>query len=435
MSHFSDTTSSDSSQRRVAYFYDPDVGSYYYGEGHPMKPQRIKMAHQLIVGYDMYRQMDVYRPHKASEVEMSMFHARDYVSFLRTVTPDNIKDYPVHGKKFNVGEHTDCPVFEGLYELNESVAGATIDAAITLNEGLADIAINWSGGLHHAKRSEASGFCYVNDIVLGILELLKYHPRVLYIDIDVHHGDGVEEAFYLTPRVMTVSFHKFGDFFPGTGDITDIGENEGQFYSLNVPLDEGLNDEQFIDLFKVVISKTVETYRPGAIVLQCGADSLTRDRLGRFNLTLKGHAECVKICRGFGLPLMLLGGGGYTIRNVARCWAYETSVALNQPISGEIPANDFWLYYAPDFQLHLEPRKDLTNLNSEETLGKIKQQCLSNLEALEAAPGVDFAYVPQDLLRTIKLMAESSEKREMDSATGPRKTRKRLHAGELNEEK
>lgn len=93
------------------------------------------------------------------------------------------------------------------------------DAAARLNHGLCDIAINWAGGLHHAKKSEGSGFCYVNDIVLGILELLKYHPRVLYIDIDVHHGDGVEEAFYVTDRVMTVSFHKYGDFFPGTGDI------------------------------------------------------------------------------------------------------------------------------------------------------------------------------------------------------------------------
>jgi acetoin utilization deacetylase AcuC-like enzyme len=88
-----------------------------------------------------------------------------------------------------------------------------------LNHGLCDIAINWAGGLHHAKKAEASGFCYVNDIVLAILELLKYHARVLYIDIDIHHGDGVEEAFYTTDRVMTVSFHKFGDFFPGTGDL------------------------------------------------------------------------------------------------------------------------------------------------------------------------------------------------------------------------
>jgi len=108
---------------------------------------------------------------------------------------------------------------------------------------MSDICINWSGGLHHAKKEEASGFCYVNDIVLAILELLKYHNRVLYIDIDVHHGDGVEEAFYTTNRVMTVSFHRYGEnYFPGTGDLQDIGVGEGQFYSLNVPLKMYIDD-------------------------------------------------------------------------------------------------------------------------------------------------------------------------------------------------
>ena len=106
--------------------------------------------------------------------------------------------------------------------------------AIKLNHNQADIAINWAGGLHHAKKSEASGFCYCNDIVLGILELLKYHPRVVYIDIDIHHGDGVEEAFYTTNRVMTVSFHKYGEYFPGTGDSGDVGAAEGKNYAVNL---------------------------------------------------------------------------------------------------------------------------------------------------------------------------------------------------------
>ena len=106
--------------------------------------------------------------------------------------------------------------------------------SVKLNKGAADIAINWAGGLHHAKKSEASGFCYSNDIVLGILELLKQHKRVLYIDIDIHHGDGVEEAFYTTDRVLTVSFHKFGEYFPGTGDVKDVGANLGKYYSVNL---------------------------------------------------------------------------------------------------------------------------------------------------------------------------------------------------------
>lgn len=147
--------------------------------------------------------------------------------------------------------------------------------------------------------------------------------RVLYIDIDIHHGDGVEEAFYTTDRVMTVSFHKFGDYFPGTGDVRDVGYGKGKYYSLNVPLDDGIDDESYQSLFKPIMSKVMEVFQPGAVVLQCGADSLSGDRLGCFNLSVKGHAECVRFMRSFNVPLLLVGGGGYTIRNVARCWCYE----------------------------------------------------------------------------------------------------------------
>ena len=162
----------------------------------------------------------------------------------------------------------DCPVFDGLYEYCRLYTAGSIGGAVRLNEGTCDIAINWSGGLHHAKKSEASGFCYINDCVLGILELLKHHQRVVYIDIDVHHGDGVEEAFYLTDRVMTVSFHKYGDFFPGTGNIDDIGEREGKYYSVNVPLNDGITDEAYERVFKPVVDKVLEVYKPSAIVLQ-----------------------------------------------------------------------------------------------------------------------------------------------------------------------
>ena len=182
-----------------------------------MKPHRIRMTHNLLLNYGLYRKMEIYRPHKATQEEMTKFHSDDYIRFLRSIRPDNMSEYNKQMQRFNVGE--DCPVFDGLYEFCQLSGGGSVASAVKLNKQAADIAINWAGGLHHAKKSEASGFCYVNDIVLAILELLKYHQRVLYIDIDIHHGDGVEEAFYTTDRVMTVSFHKYGEYFPGTGDL------------------------------------------------------------------------------------------------------------------------------------------------------------------------------------------------------------------------
>lgn len=380
-------------KRRVSYFYSPDVGHFYYGPSHPMKPHRLKLAHHLVLSYGLYHQMDCYRPHPATIGEMTKFHSEDYINFLNKINPDNLRNFTTQMQKFNAGEYTDCPVFDGLFEFSGLSAGASIDGAVHLNSGKTDVAINWSGGLHHAKKSEASGFCYVNDIVLAILELLKVHARVLYIDIDVHHGDGVEEAFYCTDRVMTFSLHKYGDFFPGTGHSSDVGAKEGEGFSVNAPFTSGITDESYAKVFRPVMDKIMEIYRPGAIVLQCGADSLAGDRLGCFNMSLKGHAACVQYVKNFGVPLLVLGGGGYTIRNVARCWAYETSVLLDQSIPDEIPYNDYYEYYAPDFKLHLQP-EPRENLNTESSLEKVRVGLLTQLQGLQGAPSVQMHEVP-----------------------------------------
>ncbi|VDM93423.1 unnamed protein product, partial [Onchocerca ochengi] len=272
-------------------------------------------------------------------------------------------------------------------------------AAAKLNKKQADITINWMGGLHHAKKSEASGFCYTNDIVLAILELLKYHQRVLYVDIDVHHGDGVEEAFYTTDRVMTVSFHKFGEYFPGTGDVQDIGSGKGKYYAVNCPLHDGIDDETYQRIFRAVMEQVMLSYQPSAIVLQCGADSLVGDRLGCFNLSLKGHGKCVEFMKKFDLPLLLLGGGGYTIRNVARCWAYETSIALDVEISNELPYNDYFEYYSSDFKLHIVP-SNMINLNTPDHLQKMQSTIFEHLRHLPHAPGVQMQPINDGVIET-----------------------------------
>lgn len=372
-------------KRRVSYYYDGEIGNYYYGPGHPMKPHRIRMTHNLLVSYDMFDHMEVFQPRKLTHTEMARFHTDDYLNFLRLVSPDNMNDFMSQLHRFNVGE--DCPVFDGMYEFCQLSAGGSVGGAVQLNTGEADIVVNWSGGLHHAKKSEASGFCYVNDIVLAILELLKVHDRVLYIDIDIHHGDGVEEAFYTTDRVMCVSFHKYGDFFPGTGDLRDVGTDRGKYYSVNFPLRDGIDDFNYELCFTPVISKIMETFRPSAVVMQCGADSLSGDRLGCFNLSVKGHARTVEFVKSFGLPTLVLGGGGYTIRNVARCWSYETAVLLEKDIPDELPYNEYLEYFGPDYRLHYSPN-NMENTNSREYLETCKMRIFENLRHLPPAPSV-----------------------------------------------
>lgn len=366
----------------------------YFGQNHPMKPHRIIIAHNLILNYGLYQKMQCWKPFRASTEDMMQFHSKDYVHFLRTVKLMSSLNSDVKElmKRFCIGTGAlDCPIFEGMFDFTQISVGGSLAAAYKLNQQQADICINWSGGLHHAKKAEASGFCYINDIVLGILELLKYHKRVLYLDIDVHHGDGVEEAFFTTDRVMTVSFHRYGsDFFPGTGGFGDVGAGMGRNYSINVPLRLGIDDDAYESIYVPIMQKVMQVYQPDVIVLQLGADSLVGDRLGDFNLTIKGHGKCVSYMRSYNVPMILLGGGGYTVRNVSRCWTYETSVALDMELSNDLPFNDYFEYFGPEHKLHISPDTKMSNANTPEYLQKVTQHVFETLRSIDTAPSVQF---------------------------------------------
>ncbi|KAF3315653.1 histone deacetylase [Orbilia oligospora] len=392
-------TVKDNSKVKVSYHHNPAADEHHFGATHPMKPWRLTLTNQLVLGYGMHHLMDVYVPRRASEDELADFHSTDYLEFLRRVTPHNTDTFSSDMiTKYNIGD--DCPIFDGMYDFGSLYAGASLDGARKLINHQSDIAINWSGGLHHAKKSEASGFCYINDIVLAILQLLRHHPRVLYIDIDVHHGDGVEQAFWSTDRVMTLSFHKYDpkEFFPGTGGFDDIGAGNGKHYALNVPLKDGIDDNSYILLFKSISEAVLLSYRPSAIVLQCGADSLGCDRLGCFNLNIKAHGACVDFIKSFNLPLLVLGGGGYTPRNVSRLWAYETGLCLNLELDNKLPASQYADWWKPDYTLHpdLATTKH-ENKNTRKHLELARQKVLEQLRYLKGAPSVQMQEIPPDI--------------------------------------
>uniref|UniRef100_A0A8C9GVX3 Histone deacetylase domain-containing protein n=1 Tax=Piliocolobus tephrosceles TaxID=591936 RepID=A0A8C9GVX3_9PRIM len=185
---------------------------------------------------------------------------------------------------------------------------------------------------------------------------------------------------------MTVSFPKYGEYFPGTGDLQDIGAGKGKYYAVNHPLRDGIDAESYEAIFKPVMSKVMEMVQPSAVVLQCDSDSLSGDRLGCVNLTIKGHAKCVEFVKSFNLPMLMLGGGRYTI-----------PVALDTEIPNELPYNHYFEYFGPDFKLHISP-SNMTNQNTNEYLEKIKQSLFENVRMLPHTPGVQMQAIPEDAI-------------------------------------
>ncbi|MCJ1370992.1 histone deacetylase [Loxospora ochrophaea] len=423
----------------VSYHANPEVEKQHFGQTHPMKPWRLTLTNKIVLAYGMHEAMDLYLSRAATNQELEGFHTSDYIEFLQRVTPTNIEhpSFSDRTLQFNIGD--DCPIFDGLYQYCSLYAGASLDAARKLTSHQSSIAINWSGGLHHAKKSEASGFCYINDIVVAILQLLLYHPRVLYIDIDVHHGDGVEQAFWSTDRVMTLSFHKYDkdNYFPGTGGLDDIGpphpSNPGAHHSLNVPLHDGIEDEQYIKLFRDIVGPCVATYNPTAIVLQCGADSLGGDRLGCFNLNIRAHGACVAFTKTFNLPLLVVGGGGYTPRNVARAWAYETSICIGADVHPSLPAHTPFLeHFAPDKTLFppLSEVRRYDNRNSRAYLDSVVMNVHEQLRYVEGSPSVQMQVLPPDL-GVVREEVDREIREEREQREVVRRERERGRRGEV----
>lgn len=406
--------------KRVAYFTDiqhradirgsysikeskSDTGSFSFhraarshcpcGESHLMDPQRLRMVHSLVLSLGLRPWFQLVPIRACSVPDLRLFHSKEYLDFLTSVSHEKIISGQIPESDclaFNIGpvkEGVDCTAFEGLVDYNLLVAGASLDAAYLLGTNQVDIAINWAGGFHHAKRSNAAGFCYVNDCVLAIIQLLQTFQKVLYIDIDFHHGDGVEEAFYITDKVCTVSFHRFGAkrVFPGTGDVGDTGEGPGAYYAINFPFFGGVCDKVYLSVFKEVIGAVFEAYKPEAIVLQAGADSLAGDSVGMengsFNLSTRAHAECVRFVRDLNKPLLVLGGGGYSKQSVARCWAVNTAVLCGQELNlpESVPTTDFYYSQYREKQLHVEGRKEAPDLNTPGRVAMVLERVLNNI--------------------------------------------------------
>ena len=366
---------------RISYFFEYKFGNFIFSFGHPMKPIRANMVFELIKSYGLDKWLNIKKGRCISLEEMSNFHLEEHLVKLFNFSHFNYKNDV--GFFFPKNKGLDCPIFLGLTEFVNLYTKASVSGAQELSNTNAKIAINWSGGFHHAKYNEMSGFCYINDIVISILELLKNFKRVLYIDIDAHHGDGVEEAFYLSKRVVCLSFHNYQKFFfPETGCQKNKGILKGRGFSFNFPNKPGLKDQPFYCIFRPIVEEILVKFSPNVIVFQSGADSLSKDPLGKYNLSIKGHGKCLEFLKNLDLPILVLGGGGYKISNVSRCWTYETSVLLEKKISNKIPFNIYWQRYQGFFKLNFKISNN-QDKNTKKNLLNLRKIIIKNVRKIK----------------------------------------------------
>ncbi|MFC1737592.1 acetoin utilization protein AcuC [Planctomycetota bacterium] len=311
--------------RKAAFIYSQELERYRYPPEHPFNTIRAKKTRKIINSMGLLsgdNRMEVV-PEAAERIVLKKFHSARYLYALKTASKGR---WDIEALNMGIGTG-DCPVFEGLYDYSVLACGATLTGAELIISGKADAAFNPSGGFHHAGPERASGFCYINDVALGCMLLAEHGKKVLYLDVDVHHGDGVAYAFYDRSDVMTISFHEDPHvLFPGTGFADEIGTGKGEGYCVNVPLPVGTYDEVYMKAFSEIAVPLITAYEADVIVFELGADALTGDPLGHLCLTNNVYSEIIKHLLSLNRPILATGGGGYNIDNTARAWALAWSV-------------------------------------------------------------------------------------------------------------
>jgi acetoin utilization protein AcuC len=321
---------------KTAFVYTDAYLDYDYGPAHPLKIIRLKLTFELIHAYGLLALPSVQTiiTKRAEEDDLTLFHSREYLNILKQANDGHLRG---DAYAYGLGPG-DNPIFPGLYDWSLLVTGATLQAVDSVAKGEAEIAFNIAGGLHHAMRSRASGFCYINDPVIGILRLLNMGKRVAYIDIDAHHGDGVQAAFYHTHQVLTISLHESGfSLFPGSGFEYEIGEGEGEGYSVNLPFHPYTDDEVYLWAFEEIVPPLIHTFQPDIVVTQLGVDSFYDDPLTNLHLTIHGYEKIIRRIKELAPRWVALGGGGYDVSNVARAWTLAWAVMNGIELSDQLP--------------------------------------------------------------------------------------------------
>lgn len=309
-----------------AYVYTDEFQRFDYGPQHPMRMRRLALTHELMELCGLQAKPCTFDP--ASFEELMIYHDRRYLETLKELSASPLASGYV---AFGLGP-SDNPIFQGMYELSALIAGGTLAAARLVSQEGLPAAFNISGGMHHALAARAAGFCYVNDPVLAIRRLAQQGKRVVYVDIDAHHGDGVQWAFFESDQVLTISLHQHpATLFPGTGYLEEMGRGAGKGFAVNLPLWIDTDDDVFMKSFDAVVPPLVEAFAPDYLVTQLGVDTFLNDPLANLNLTTKGFGHAVRCFKDLAWGRWIaLGGGGYNMINVARAWTLAWAIISEQ---------------------------------------------------------------------------------------------------------
>lgn len=313
--------------QNAVFIYSPAQLTYKFSEEHPFNQKRIELTMDLLEQIGALSAEQIVPPRVATDDEIALALDPAYIDIVKRAGHGYVTN--AEGEPYGIGTE-DTPIFPNMHEASAAIVGATLTACDYVMQGKAQHAVNLGGGLHHGFKNKASGFCIYNDSSIAIKYMQeKYNARVLYVDTDAHHGDGVQFRFYDDPQACTFSIHETGRYlFPGTGSITERGTGDAYGTSFNIPIDAFTEDDSFLDCYRIAMREIVEDFQPDIILTQNGADAHHFDPLTHLSCTMKIYQEIPRIahelahefCEG---RWVAVGGGGYDIwRVVPRAWAY-----------------------------------------------------------------------------------------------------------------
>ncbi|MEH7226405.1 acetoin utilization protein AcuC [Bacillus sp. JJ1566] len=344
--------------KESVFVYSDQLLKYRFSHDHPFNQTRVKLTYDLLKSLGLLDDSDIIPPRIATDEELQLVHDPRFIEAVKLAGEGKLSEEIGHS--YGIGTE-DTPIFPGMHEASALLVGATLSAVDHVMSGKSKHALNLGGGLHHGFRGKASGFCVYNDSSVAIRYMQKkYNVRVLYVDTDAHHGDGVQWTFYDDPDVCTLSVHETGRYlFPGTGNVTERGSGKGYGYSFNVPLDAFTEDESWLHAYTTAFTEVTEFFKPDVIFTQNGVDSHYYDPLTHLSTTMKIYREIPKLAHKLAHQYcdgrwIAVGGGGYDIwRVVPRAWSLIWLEMIEKSeISGPLPID--WIHkWQPQAKLSL----------------------------------------------------------------------------------